>query len=153
MAFSCVRYGNVVGSRGVVPLFLAQRETGTVTITDPRMTRFWITLEQGVWFVIKAIETMIGGEVFVPKIPSMTMLDLAKVLAPECDVKVIGIRPGEKLHEALVSEDEARQTLDLETASSFSRLTRGGTQRVEHEKGHRCRRLQLHQRKQHAVAR
>ena len=112
---SCVRYGNVVGSRGsVVPLFLKQRESGTVTITDERMTRFWISLEQGVRFVIRCVEQMEGGEVFVPKIPSMTMLDLAKAIAPNCKVEMIGIRPGEKLHEVLISEDESRTTVELD---------------------------------------
>lgn len=112
---SCVRYGNVVGSRGsVVPLFIKQRTTGKVTITDERMTRFWISLEQGVRFVIRCVEEMQGGEVFVPKIPSMTMLDLAKAIAPEAQIEIIGIRPGEKLHEALISEDEARTTVELE---------------------------------------
>ncbi len=111
--FSCVRYGNVVGSRGsVVPVFLKQRETGKVTITDARMTRFWISLEQGVRFVIRCIEQMQGGEVFVPKIPSMKVVDLAKAVAPEADLSIIGIRPGEKLHEVLISEDEARLTLE-----------------------------------------
>jgi UDP-N-acetylglucosamine 4,6-dehydratase/5-epimerase len=113
--FSCVRYGNVVGSRGsVVPLFLEQAKTGTITITDERMTRFWITLEQGVRFVMNAAEQMHGGEVFVPKLPSMRLTDLAKVVAPECAVRVVGIRPGEKLHELLFSEDEARQTLEFD---------------------------------------
>jgi UDP-N-acetylglucosamine 4,6-dehydratase len=112
--FSCVRYGNVVGSRGsVVPLFKEQRKTGIVTITDERMTRFWITLEQGVRFVIRCIEQMQGGEVFVPKIPSMRIVDLARVLTPDCQVQMTGIRPGEKLHEVLVNEDEARQTVEL----------------------------------------
>ncbi len=112
--FSCVRYGNVVGSRGsVVPLFAEQRKTGRITITDPRMTRFWLTLDQGVRFVIQCIEKMHGGEVFVPKIPSMNIMDLAHALAPECAVENIGIRPGEKLHEALLSEDEARSTVEL----------------------------------------
>ena len=112
---SCVRYGNVVGSRGsVVPLFLKQRPSGKLTITDERMTRFWISLEQGVRFVIRCVEQMEGGEVFVPKIPSMSMLDLAKAIAPEAEIEVIGIRPGEKLHEALISEDEARTSVELE---------------------------------------
>jgi len=111
---SCTRYGNVVGSRGsVVPLFLKQRESGHLTITDDRMTRFWISLEQGVRFVIRCIEQMQGGEVFVPKIPSMRMLDLAKAMAPEAEIEIIGIRPGEKLHESLISEDEARTTVEL----------------------------------------
>jgi UDP-N-acetylglucosamine 4,6-dehydratase len=112
--FACVRYGNVVGSRGsVVPVFLKQRETGTVTVTDDRMTRFWISLEQGVRFVIQAAESMYGGEVFVPKIPSCTVADLARAVAPDAKIEIIGIRPGEKLHEVLISEDEARQTVEL----------------------------------------
>lgn len=113
--FSCVRYGNVVGSRGsVVPLFLKQRATGKLTVTDDRMTRFWISLEQGVRFVIRCAEQMHGGELFVPKIPSMTVMDLARAVAPEAEVNVIGIRPGEKLHEVLISEDEARTTVELD---------------------------------------
>lgn len=113
--YSCVRYGNVVGSRGsVVPLFIKQRQTGEVTLTDDRMTRFWISLDQGVQFVIRCIEEMHGGEVFVPKIPSMKMIDLARVVAPEAKIRIIGIRPGEKLHEVLISEDEARTTVELE---------------------------------------
>jgi len=113
--FSCVRYGNVVGSRGsVVPLFIKQRASGEVTLTDERMTRFWISLDQGVRFVIRCIEEMHGGEVFVPKIPSMKMLDLAGAIAPEAKTRIIGIRPGEKLHEVLISDDEARSTVELE---------------------------------------
>ena len=113
--FGCARYGNVVGSRGsVIPVFLEQRKNGTITITDPRMTRFWITLERGVEFVIRCIESMRGGEIFVPKIPSMNIMDLAKAVAPDCEIKHIGIRPGEKLHEVLVSEDEARHTVEGE---------------------------------------
>ena len=113
--FSCVRYGNVVGSRGsVVPVFLRQRQNGEITVTDDRMTRFWISLEQGVRFVIRCAEQMHGGEVFVPKIPSMSIIDLAKAIAPEAKVNVVGIRPGEKLHEVLISEDEARTTVELE---------------------------------------
>ena len=112
--FSCARYGNVVGSRGsVIPLFLEQKRKGKLTITDSKMTRFWITLEQGVRFVIQCIEEMQGGEIFIPKIPSMSMMDLAKALAPDCGVEFIGIRPGEKLHEVLVSEEEARYVLEL----------------------------------------
>ncbi len=114
-SFSCVRYGNVVGSRGsVVPLFQQQRKAGKVTLTDERMTRFWITLEQGVRFVISCIEQMHGGEVFIPKLPSMNMMDLVHALAPGCDIEVIGVRPGEKLHETMVTEDEAQQTVELE---------------------------------------
>jgi UDP-N-acetylglucosamine 4,6-dehydratase len=113
--FSCARYGNVVGSRGsVIPVFLEQRKRGKVTITDPRMTRFWITLEQGVRFVVRCIEQMHGGEIFVPKIPSMKLTDIAETVAPGCEVKCVGIRPGEKLHEVLVSEDEARNTVELD---------------------------------------
>lgn len=112
--FSCVRYGNVVGSRGsVIPVFLKQRETGTITVTDERMTRFWITLEQGVRLVMRAVAEMGGGEVFVPKIPSMRITDLADAVAPGCKRKVVGIRAGEKLHEVLLSEDEARHTVEL----------------------------------------
>ncbi|MFH0960972.1 MAG: UDP-N-acetylglucosamine 4,6-dehydratase (inverting) [Pseudomonadota bacterium] len=112
-SFSCVRYGNVLGSRGsVVPVFLEQRKKGILTITDERMTRFWLTLEQGVRFVIKCLHIMRGGEVFVPKIPSMKITDLARTVAPECRLQIIGIRPGEKLHELLVSEDEGRNTLE-----------------------------------------
>jgi UDP-N-acetylglucosamine 4,6-dehydratase len=113
--FSCVRYGNVVGSRGsVIPIFIKQRENGTLTITDDRMTRFWLTLEQGVHFVINCTEQMHGGEVFVPKIPSTRIVDLARVIAPDAKLDVIGIRPGEKLHEVLINEDEARSTVELE---------------------------------------
>jgi UDP-N-acetylglucosamine 4,6-dehydratase len=113
--YSCVRYGNVVGSRGsVVPVFLKQRQNGKVTITDDRMTRFWLSLEQGVRFVIACIEQMQGGEVFVPKIPSMKVIDLARAIAPEAQVEIIGIRPGEKVHEVLISEDEARHTVEME---------------------------------------
>jgi len=113
--FSCVRYGNVVGSRGsVIPTFIKQRQSGKLTITDPRMTRFWLTLEQGVRFVISCTEQMHGGEVFVPKIPSTKIVDLANVIAPDAELEVIGIRPGEKLHEALINEDEARSTIELD---------------------------------------
>ena len=113
--FSCVRYGNVVGSRGsVIPVFKKQRESGKITVTDERMTRFWLTLEQGVRFVIRCIEQMQGGEVFVPKIPSMRILDLAEAVAPGCEIEFVGIRPGEKLHEVLISRDESRYTLELD---------------------------------------
>lgn len=113
--FACVRYGNVVGSRGsVVPVFMRQRKEGVLTITDKRMTRFWLSLEQGVRFTIQCTEQMEGGEVFVPKIPSMRVLDLAKVIAPNAKIDVIGIRPGEKLHEVLISEDDSRHSVELE---------------------------------------
>lgn len=114
--FSCARYGNVVGSRGsVIPIFLEQRKRGKITVTDPRMTRFWITLEQGVKFVVRCLEQMHGGEIFVPRIPSMRLVDMALTVAPECEVEYIGIRPGEKLHEALLSEDEARHAVEVDS--------------------------------------
>lgn len=110
--FSCVRYGNVIGSRGsVIPLFMKQRESGRITVTDKRMTRFWITLDQAVELVLKAFNHMQGGEIFIPKIPSMRIIDLAKAIAPECEIDFVGIRPGEKLHEALTGEDEGRNTV------------------------------------------
>jgi UDP-N-acetylglucosamine 4,6-dehydratase len=113
--FSVVRYGNVVGSRGsVVPFFLERRKTGLLPITDPRMTRFWITLDQGVDFVIKSLDLMQGGEIFVPKIPSMNIMDLAQAIASECRTEVVGIRPGEKLHELMITEDDARNTYEYE---------------------------------------
>jgi UDP-N-acetylglucosamine 4,6-dehydratase len=113
--FSVVRYGNVVGSRGsVIPFFLKMRGTGALPITDPRMTRFWITLEQGVQFVLKSLDRMVGGEIFVPKIPSMNIMDLAAALGPECRTEIIGIRPGEKLHEVMVPEDDAYHTVEYE---------------------------------------
>ena len=113
--FSVVRYGNVVGSRGsVIPLFLEKRKTGVLPITDPRMTRFWIALEQGVNFVLESLERMVGGELFVPKLPSMNMMNLAKAIAPECRTEIIGIRPGEKLHEVMIPRDEARRTIEYE---------------------------------------
>jgi UDP-N-acetylglucosamine 4,6-dehydratase len=112
--FSIVRYGNVVGSRGsVIPFFLKMRETGVLPITDPRMTRFWITLQQGVEFVLSSLERMEGGEVYVPKIPSMNIMDLARAIAPECRTEVVGIRPGEKLHEVMVPRGDGRATVEL----------------------------------------
>jgi UDP-N-acetylglucosamine 4,6-dehydratase len=112
--FSVVRYGNVVGSRGsVIPYFLAQRSTGKLTITDPRMTRFLITLSEGVDLVLTALGDMRGGEIYVPKIPSVRVTDLARVIGPDCEQEIIGIRPGEKLHEAMIGEDDARLTLEF----------------------------------------
>jgi UDP-N-acetylglucosamine 4,6-dehydratase len=114
--FSVVRYGNVLGSRGsVVPFFRTQLANGAkvLPITDDRMTRFWITLPQGVQFVLDSLELMRGGEIFVPKIPSMRVVDLAKAMAPHVGLEVVGIRPGEKLHEELISEHDARRTSDL----------------------------------------
>ncbi|KAF0819045.1 UDP-N-acetylglucosamine 4,6-dehydratase (inverting) [Bacillus sp. ZZV12-4809] len=116
--FSVVRYGNVVGSRGsVVPFFKKLKAQGEIElpITDERMTRFWITLDQGVQFVIDNLQRMKGGEIFIPKIPSMKVVDLAEAIAPECEIKIVGIRPGEKLHEAMINEDDARQTLEYDT--------------------------------------
>lgn len=113
--FSIVRYGNVAGSRGsVIPFFLKKREEGMLPITDPRMTRFWITLEQGVDFVLKCLEIMVGGELFVPKIPSMNIMELAEAIAPECKTEIIGIRPGEKLHEVMVPKDDAHKTIEYD---------------------------------------
>lgn len=113
--FAVVRYGNVVGSRGsVVPLFLKLKSTGRLPITDPRMTRFWITLDQGVEFVLSSLERMHGGEIFVPKIPSMSMIEMARAIGPSCKIDVIGIRPGEKLHEVMVGEDDASNTVEFD---------------------------------------
>lgn len=112
--FSCLRYGNVVASRGsVVPLFLEQRASGRVSITDERMTRFWMTVGEAVRFVKKCVELMHGGEIFVPKLPSVRTVDLAAATAPDAKIEQIGIRTGEKLHEVLVTLDESRHTLDL----------------------------------------
>lgn len=114
--FSVARYGNVVGSRGsVIPFFIKEKEKGVLPITDPRMTRFWITLEQGVNFVLQCLEVMVGGELFVPKIPSMNIMKLSKAICPKCETKIIGIRPGEKLHEIMIPKDEAHRTLEYET--------------------------------------
>jgi len=130
--FSVVRYGNVVGSRGsVIPLFANMLKQGakSLPITDPNMTRFWITAQQGVDFVISSIGMMGGGEIFVPKIPSMRVADLAKAMAPNVPTHVIGIRPGEKLHEMMVAEDDARMTLEMADRyviePSFSFWSRG----------------------------
>ena len=113
--FSVVRYGNVVGSRGsVIPFFLEKKKQGVLPITDPRMTRFWITLEQSVDFVLKSLEIMVGGELFIPKIPSMKITDLAKAICPECKTEIVGIRPGEKLHEIMVPKDDAYNTVEFE---------------------------------------
>ncbi|RZJ77026.1 MAG: UDP-N-acetylglucosamine 4,6-dehydratase (inverting) [Flavobacterium sp.] len=109
--FSVVRYGNVIGSRGsVMPFFMNLRKSGVIPITDDRMTRFLITLDQGVDLVFKALENVGSGEIYVPKIPSMRMIDVAKAIAPECDLSITGIRPGEKLHESMISVDDAAHT-------------------------------------------
>ena len=115
--FSVVRYGNVVGSRGsVIPFFkkLKENNAKVFPVTDPRMTRFWITLDQGVDLVIKALTVMNGSEIFVPKIPSMSILDMAKAVDPEIETETIGIRPGEKLHETLIPEEDARRTIEFD---------------------------------------
>jgi UDP-N-acetylglucosamine 4,6-dehydratase len=113
--FSVVRYGNVVGSRGsVVPFFKERAKTGVLPITDSRMTRFWITLDQSVHFVLRVVDLASGGEIFVPKIPSMHIVELAKAIAPECTQEVVGIRPGEKIHEILIGEDEGRNAIEYD---------------------------------------
>jgi UDP-N-acetylglucosamine 4,6-dehydratase len=113
--FAVVRYGNVIGSRGsVIPLFtrLAAEGAKSIPITDPRMTRFWITLEQGVEFVVRCLGQLRGGEIFVPKIPSMKITDVAEALAPGIPLEIVGVRPGEKLHEVMITEDDSRNTFD-----------------------------------------
>jgi UDP-N-acetylglucosamine 4,6-dehydratase len=113
--FSCVRYGNVIGSRGsIIPLFLEQKKNGTITITDERMTRFWIALSQGVRFVIDCIGRMQGGEIFIPKIASMKVTDIADIIAPGAKKEIIGIRPGEKVNEVLSTEEEARHAREFD---------------------------------------
>jgi len=113
--FSIVRYGNVLGSRGsVVPHFLSLRSSGVIPITDRRMTRFWMTLEQGVNIVLSSLGLMKGGEIFIPKIPSMKIVDLARTVAPDCQQEYVGIRPGEKLHELLISEDDGPRTREFD---------------------------------------
>ena len=113
--FSVVRYGNVLGSRGsVIPFFLEKAKTGVIPITDPRMTRFWLSLEQGVDFVINSLDRMQGGEIFVPKIPSFKVTDVAKVVAPNIKHETIGIRQGEKLHEVMITEDDSLNTLEFD---------------------------------------
>ena len=131
--FSVVRYGNVVGSRGsVVPFFKERAKTGVLPITDERMTRFWITLDQSVHFVLKSMELAKGAEIFVPKIPSTKIVDLAKAIAPECSHEIVGIRPGEKINEALIGEDEGRNTIEYKECYvvkqniSDTNISRGG---------------------------
>jgi UDP-N-acetylglucosamine 4,6-dehydratase len=116
VSFSVVRYGNVLGSRGsVIPFFLKKKAGGIIPITDKRMTRFWITIDQGVRFVLDCLKHMQGGELFVPKIPSMKIMDLARAIAPLAKTEIIGIRPGEKLHEVMISADDAINTLEFES--------------------------------------
>ena len=112
--FAVVRYGNVMGSRGsVIPFFIKKKESGALPITDPEMTRFNITLEQGVQLVVKALEQSLGGEIFIPKIPSYQIMDVAKAIAPDCKHEVVGIRPGEKVHEEMITQADAISTLDV----------------------------------------
>ncbi len=137
--FAVVRYGNVLGSRGsVVPFFKERAKTGVLPITDTRMTRFWITLDQAAHFVLMALDKVRGGEIFVPKIPSMRIPDLAKAIDEHCTHKIVGIRPGEKLHETLISADDARYTVEYDKyyviqASSFARgrLVEAGGEKVK----------------------
>jgi UDP-N-acetylglucosamine 4,6-dehydratase len=112
---SVVRYGNVLGSRGsVIPFFKEQSKLGVIPITDLSMTRFWLTIEEGVEFVLKSFERMQGGEIFVPKIPSFKVIDVAKVVAPDVKIEIIGIRPGEKLHEVMITEDDSIDTVEFD---------------------------------------
>jgi UDP-N-acetylglucosamine 4,6-dehydratase len=114
--FSVVRYGNVLGSRGsVIPFFLEKAKQGRIPITDERMTRFWLTLDDGVQFVLDSLETMHGGEIFVPKIASFKVTDVAEVVCPGIATEIIGIRPGEKLHEVMITEDDSYNTFDFES--------------------------------------
>ncbi len=137
--FGVVRYGNVVGSRGsVIPFFKKMRKTGVIPITDTRMTRFFITLDQGAEFVIKCLDIMLGGELFIPKIPSVKIMDIKEVVAPDCRHKVVGIRPGEKLHEVLLPLEESRRALEFSdmyiVEPSFEWWERGNF----HRQGTRC---------------
>ena len=125
--FSVVRYGNVVGSRGsVIPFFKERAKTGVLPITDTRMTRFWITLDQSVHFVVKVLELASGAEIFVPKIPSMSIVDMAKAIAPDCSHQITGIRPGEKMHESLIGEDEGRNTIEYNECYVIRQKLSGG---------------------------
>ncbi len=138
--FSCVRYGNVIGSRGsVIPLFNEQKKMGKVTLTDRRMTRFWITLDQAVGLVVSALQYSQGGEIFIPKIPSMKVIDLAKAIAPECDIEEIGIRPGEKLHESLITEEEGRNTIAYKDMYVILPNYSWWEQGINYNGGHRLR--------------
>jgi UDP-N-acetylglucosamine 4,6-dehydratase len=114
--FAVVRYGNVLGSRGsVIPFFKEQESSGSLPITDTKMTRFWLTIEEGVDFVLESLDRMKGGEIFVPKIPSFKVIDVAEVVSPKIPLRIIGIRPGEKLHEVMITEDDSNYTLEFDT--------------------------------------
>jgi UDP-N-acetylglucosamine 4,6-dehydratase len=137
--FSVVRYGNVFGSNGsVVPFFQRERAKGVLPITDASMTRFIITLEQGVQFVLDSLARMSGGEVYIPKIPSTRILDIAKAIAPECATRIVGIRPGEKLHECMVPQDEARQTYEFDDHYLIAPALRFWTEREIGQGGRPC---------------
>ncbi|NDV20638.1 UDP-N-acetylglucosamine 4,6-dehydratase (inverting) [Pseudodesulfovibrio sp. JC047] len=134
--FSVVRYGNVLGSRGsVLPVFMKYRDSGSIPVTDPRMTRFWIRIEDGVHFCLDRMKTMVGGEIFVPKLPTMNIVDLAKTVCPDCEIDVVGIRPGEKIHEVLIPKDEARNTLEYEKYYTILPPRRYGTQEEYTQEG------------------
>ena len=138
--FSVVRYGNVMGSRGsVIPFFLKLRQSGVLPITHPKMTRFWITLEQAVKFVLQCLTRMHGGEIFVPKIPSMNIVDLANAIAPGCRLDIVGIRPGEKLHETMVPEDDAHNTFEYDDHFVIRSLAAGpGNGQANGNRGRPC---------------
>ena len=137
--FSVVRYGNVMGSRGsVIPFFQQMRSTGILPVTDPKMTRFWITLEQAVKFVLSCLDRMQGGEIFVPKIPSMNIIDLARAIAPECRLDIVGVRPGEKLHETMVPEDDARNTVEYDDCFVIRAQPANGNGHVNGNGGKPC---------------
>ncbi len=137
--FSIVRYGNVIGSRGsVVPNFLRQRETGIISVTDPRMTRFFLTLNEATDFVLKCFQRMAGGELFVPKIPSSTLDDLVKAIAPDCYRRIIGVRPGEKMHETLIPADESHLTLEFAGYYVVQPVLPFWQDRTKEENGKRC---------------
>ena len=130
LRLSVVRYGNVMGSRGsVIPYFLDQKKTGTLTITDPEMTRFNISLDEGVQMVLWAIDNAKGGEIFVPKIPSYRITDLAKAISPDCNQKIVGIRPGEKIHEEMITASDSYNTADL--GKYFAIIPQGGRYSVK----------------------
>ena len=130
LRFSVVRYGNVMGSRGsVIPFFLERRKTGVLPITDPAMTRFNISLQEGVDMVLWALENALGGEIFVPKIPSYRVIDVARAVGPECEFPVVGIRPGEKIHEEMITGSDSFNTVDL--GRYFAILPSAGTHSVE----------------------
>jgi FlaA1/EpsC-like NDP-sugar epimerase len=115
IAFSVVRYGNVMGSRGsVIPFFLEKRESGLLPVTDERMTRFNITLEEGIELVLRTLNTMEGGEIYVPKLPSYRIMDVAQAIGPQCRIEVTGIRPGEKIHEEMITETDGLNTLEFD---------------------------------------